>query len=215
MPLIKVERDVLQVICEEHRQTHRGAREHIIFVAMGAISSKDKSRIILAMERLQRYGFIVARPDAWAPTREGLAELALDPADLDPIHHGEAEAKKAPDTASKNSSLPIKRFTKEEICKAFDVPVHLVDQVQDRSFSEIEINEAKEGLGKESANEIMRFLVGTDRISDDLLNRCAAMNATLLAQAEKANASGDPGAWRDLHWLMETGRQLVALRGDS
>lgn len=51
------------------------------------------------------------------------------------------------------------------------------------------------------------------QMPDDLLDRCAAMNATLLAQAEQAHAAGDIDAWRDLAWLMETGRQLVAIGG--
>ena len=37
------------------------------------------------------------------------------------------------------------------------------------------------------------------------------MNATLLAQAKQAHEAGEPEAWRDLHWLMETAQQLVAL----
>ncbi|MBS3670177.1 hypothetical protein [Vreelandella boliviensis] len=215
MSLNKLEREVLEVIYKEHRQTHRGAREDIVFIAMGAVSCKDKSRIIFAMQALNERDLIAARPDAWAPTKEGVnfieqpGWIGFDMAKpgADETVSFEVNSKKA------SPGLPTKTFTKDEICKIFDVPAHLIDEVQDRSFSEIEINEAKQGLAKESANEMMRFLLGTDRISDDLLNRCAAMTATLLAQAEQAYAGGDLEAWRDLHWLIETGKQLVALRG--
>ncbi|KAA0014412.1 hypothetical protein F0A17_01820 [Billgrantia pellis] len=44
----------------------------------------------------------------------------------------------------------------------------------------------------------------------DLLDRCAAMHLTLLAQAKAARDAGDPGAGRELAWLLETGEQLVA-----
>lgn len=50
-------------------------------------------------------------------------------------------------------------------------------------------------------------------VTDELLNRCAAMHRALLAQAEEAYAAGDPDAWRELRWLMETGSQLLAAGG--
>ena len=217
MPLSKVERDVLGVICEEHRQTHRGAKAMIVHVGMNAKTGEQKARIVEVLHALQERGLIAAGADSWVPTREGVnfieqpgwidVDMAM-PGDDETVYY-EIDSKKA------SPGLPAKMFTKDEICKIFDVPAHLMDHVQDRSFSELEIKEASEGLAKESASEMMRFLLGTDRISDDLLNRCAAMTATLLAQAEQAYAGGELEAWRDLHWLMETGKQLVALRGES
>ncbi|MGO3056957.1 MAG: hypothetical protein ACTID3_08505 [Halomonas sp.] len=61
---------------------------------------------------------------------------------------------------------------------------------------------------------IPKDLIESRAAPRDLLDRCAAMNAALLAQAEKAHAAGDTDAWRDLAWLMETGRQLVAIGGE-
>ncbi|UQI41906.1 hypothetical protein [Vreelandella venusta] len=49
---------------------------------------------------------------------------------------------------------------------------------------------------------------------DELLNRCAAMNAALLAQATRSYEAGVPGAWRDMNWLIETGKKLLALGGE-
>lgn len=50
-------------------------------------------------------------------------------------------------------------------------------------------------------------------IPRDLLERCAAMHLTLLAQAREAAAAGEPGAESELAWLMETGEQLLAAGG--
>ncbi|RUR34495.1 hypothetical protein [Vreelandella nanhaiensis] len=78
---------------------------------------------------------------------------------------------------------------------------------------EVKAFQAEEG--KRQAEELTLFLSGRDRISTELLDRCAAMNAALLAQAEKAHAAGDADAWRDLAWLIETGKQLVAVGGEA
>ncbi|NIC05241.1 hypothetical protein [Billgrantia bachuensis] len=50
-------------------------------------------------------------------------------------------------------------------------------------------------------------------IPKDLLERCAAMHLTLLAQAREAAAAGEPGAESELAWLYETGEQLLAAGG--
>lgn len=50
-------------------------------------------------------------------------------------------------------------------------------------------------------------------IPRDLLERCAAMHLTLLAQAKAARDAGEPGAESELAWLMETGEQLLAAGG--
>lgn len=50
-------------------------------------------------------------------------------------------------------------------------------------------------------------------IPRDLLERCAAMHLTLLAQAREAAAAGEPGAESELAWLYETGEQLLAAGG--
>lgn len=50
-------------------------------------------------------------------------------------------------------------------------------------------------------------------VSPDLLDRCAAMQMTLLEQAYQAYQQGDEAAGRELAWLLETGEQLVAAGG--
>lgn len=54
---------------------------------------------------------------------------------------------------------------------------------------------------------------GTPPMSQALLERCAAMHLTLLAQAKAARDAGEPGAESELAWLMETGEQLLAAGG--
>ncbi|QTP60910.1 hypothetical protein HNO53_20655 [Billgrantia antri] len=46
-------------------------------------------------------------------------------------------------------------------------------------------------------------------IPRDLLDRCAAMHLTLLAQARDAYIAGEPDSDRELSWLLETGEQLL------
>ena len=217
MPLSKLEREVLEVIYKEHRQTHRGAREDIVFIAMGAVSCKDKSRILFAMQALNERDLIAARPDAWAPTKEGvnfieqpgwigfdMAQAGADETKSWEIHPIPQEGTWLLEKGERVSNQSQRLLSSEDLS--------LLDR---RDFKPEEIKAAQEAAASKWAEDMTRLIMGTDRISDELLNRCAAMNATLLAQAQQAHADGDPEAWRDLHWLIETGKQLVAMRGDS
>lgn len=156
MPLSNVERQVLALICDEHRQTRRGAKTSIVHIGMNAANSQQKARVIDVLTALKKRGLVVfGGNEAWMLTGRGAQEIATDPADLDPYHLSCVEAPKHGDDHIR-AALPV-----------------------------------------------------------DLLNRCAAMNATLMAQAKQAYAAGEPDAWRDLHWLMETAQQLVRLGGKS
>lgn len=189
MPLSNVEREVLEVIHEEHRQTRRGAKALIVHVGMNAKTGEQKARVTDVLHALQKRGLVMLMDGtAWIPSREG--EAALGDVEATPVD--------TPTYCSEcNSAL-----TSEDLS--------LLDR---REFKPEEIKAAQEAAASKWADDMTRLIMGTDRISDDLLNRCAAMNATLLAQAEKAHAAGDADAWRDLAWLMETGRQLVAVGG--
>lgn len=176
MPLSKVERQVLELICDEHRQTRRGAKTSIVHVGMNAANSQQKARIVDVLLALKKRGMLVFGDETWLPTAE-------------------AEA------VSSCQGIELKHVS-------FQCTAEQLLQVEPRKFLAEEIAKAK-------ADEVTQLIFGNDRISHDLLNRCAAMNATLLAQARQANAKGDPDAWRDLHWLMETAHQLVALGGKA
>lgn len=158
MPLSNVERQVLEVICEEHRQTRRGAKEKIVLIGMNAANHQQKARIVDVLHALKKRGLLVAGADSWVPTSEGTAALT----DVD-------------DTNVVDMAAEVKQVEAQE------------------------------------------FMGAVERIGaplpDELLNRCAAMNATLLAQAKQAHEAGDAEAWRDLYWLMQTAQQLVALGG--
>lgn len=217
MSLNKLEREVLEVIYKEHRQTHRGAREDIVFIAMGAVSCKDKSRILFAMQALNERDLIAARPDAWAPTKEGV-NFIEQPGwiGFDMAKHGADETKyweiqPIPqegtwllEKGERVSNQPQNQLTSDDL-----------KFIERREFKMEEIKAAKEAAATKWADDMTRLIMGTDRISDDLLNRCAVMNSTLLALAEQAAADGYDEAWRDMAWLIDTGKQLVALRGDS
>lgn len=155
MPLSNVEREVLDLIFDEHRQTRRGAKALIVHAGMNAKTGEQKARVTDVLHALKKRGLVMLMDGTWwIPTGKGVEEIAIDPADLDPYHFAHDE-------------LPIASIER----------------------------------------------IGAP-LPDDLINRCAAMNAALLAQAESAHAAGDADAWRDLAWLMETGRQLVAVGGE-
>lgn len=170
MPLSKVERQVLEVICEEHRQTRCGAKALIVHVGMNAKTGEQKARIVDVLHALQKRGLLVAGADTWLPTAEGKAALTVAPA--------EAKQDEAP-TAVETTARP-----------APPSPLPF-------------------GACSASIERIGAPL------PSDLLNRCAAMNAALLAQAEQAYVAGDPEVWRDMAWLIETGKQLVAAGGEA
>lgn len=160
MPLSKVERQVLELICDEHQQTRRGAKTSIVHVGMNAVTSHQKARIVDVLLALKKRGLVVFGYETWMPSIEG--ERALRGASV-----SNQSAQPAPPTP-----LPI------EDCPA-----------------------SVERIGAP--------------MPDELLNRCAAMNAALLAQATRSYEAGVPGAWRDMNWLAETGKQLLALGGEA
>ena len=188
MPLSKVERQVLALICDEHRQTRRGAKTFIVLMGMSVKDTKQKARIVDVLAALKKRGMLVFGDEAWLPTREG--ERAL--------------GEEVPIAAPKVEEQP--KHCDE--CKAVLTP----DEVEflEGSCSACETKAFQEAEAQEFSATVER--IGT-ALPDDLLNRCAAMNATLLAQALQAHEAGEPEAWRDLHWLMETAQQLVALGG--
>lgn len=196
MPLSNVERQVLELICDEHRQTRRGAKTSIVHVGMNAANSQQKARIVDVLHALKKRGLLVAGADSWVPTNEGLA--ALTDVDDTNVVDMVAEVKQA--EAPKHC----------DECKAVLTP----DEVEflESSCSACETKAFHVAEAQEFSGTVER--IGAP-LPDDLLKRCAVMNATLLAQAKQAHEAGEPEAWRDLHWLMETAQQLVALGGEA
>ncbi|WP_027967302.1 hypothetical protein [Halomonas halocynthiae] len=187
MTLSNVEHQVLALICDEHRQTHRGAKIPIIYAGMGATTYQQKARIVDVLHSLKNRGRLAlgVGPDVWVPVND--ARLSL--------HNQSIEPK------------PTCFKCTIELCE-FDA----------KQYGHI-CNDCFKQLTADSEAEAQEYSSTVERIGaplpDELLNRCAAMNAVLLAQAEKAHSAGDPEAWRDLAWLIETGKQLVAAGGES
>ena len=185
MPLSKVEREVLEVICEEHRQTHRGAKALIVHVGMNAKTGEQKARIVDVLHALQKRGLLVAGADTWLPTTEGKAALAGAPA------------------KAKQDEAPKRCGGCDEVLTACELT--LLEDICLICETKAVLDDGEQKLGGTVEHP-------ADPLPDDLLNRFAVMNATLLAQAEQAYVAGDPDAWRDLAWLIETGKQLVAIQ---
>ena len=194
MPLSKVERQVLEVICEEHRQTHRGAKAMIVHVGMNAQNSEQKARIVDVLHALQKRGLLVAGTDTWLPTLTGKAALS-------------------------EVSSETKQGESPNRCDECGAVLCFMDAKQYGKICNKCFKDLEEAPIPVSSGALPEFNGTVERIGvplpDDLLNRCAAMTATLLAQAEQAYAGGELEAWRDLHWLMETGKQLVAAGGEA
>ncbi len=170
--LSKVERQALELICDEHRQTRRGAKTSIVHVGMNAANSQQKARIVDVLLTLKKRGLVVFGYESWLPTGEGEGALW-------------AVASQA-------------------------VAISSEEQQEAKPCSDCETKAFQEAEAQEFSAKVER--IGSP-LPDDLLNRCAVMNATLLAQAKRAHEAGEPEAWRDLHWLVETAQQLVALGG--
>lgn len=183
MPLSKVERQVLTLVCDEHRQTRRGAKALIVHVGMNAKTGQQKARIVDVLHALKKCGLLVASADSWVPTSEGEAALC-DEAPVMPPVCDECKAVLTPDELE---------FL-ESSCSACETKAFHVAEFQ-------EFSGTVERIGAP--------------LPDDLLNRCAAMNAALLAQAKQAHEQGEPEAWRAMAWLIETGKQLIAAGGEA
>ena len=196
MPLSNVERQVLALICDEHRQTRRGAKTSIVHVGMNAANSQQKARIVDVLLALKKRGLVVFGHEAWVLTSEG--EQALT--DVDDIG--------VVDMVAEVKQVEAPKHCDE--CKAVLTP----DEVEflESSCSACETKAFHKADAQDFMGTVERIGAA---LPDDLLSRCAVMNATLMAQAKQAHEQGEPDAWRDLHWLMETAQQLVALGGES
>lgn len=224
MPLTNIQEQVLEHVWREGKKCRGGVPTQLVVVQLAHTFAR--TAVIGTLHDLKGEELVsVTGADevsrGWMATTKGHAALALDPADLDPVrfddeqpsdfvsHGGEvvlseeaiARMSVVPDLCL---DVPHRVFSQEEIAKVFRVPGRL------HGKSPVDTSV----MAKRKAEEFTSYLFGKDRISTELLNRCATMNATLLAQAEQAYAAGDTDAWRDLAWLMETGRQLVAIGGE-
>ncbi|MCG7589698.1 MULTISPECIES: hypothetical protein [unclassified Halomonas] len=206
MPLSNVERQVLALITDEHRQTRRGAKTAIVHVGMNAANSQQKARIVDVLLALKKRGLVVFGDEAWLPTTEGEGALW-------------SSASKAVEIASeeRQEAKPVCVKCKGKLC---EMEAEQYGDICNDCFKDMEAAPiAVEPIGQPAPLLPLPFdvahLLTSERAPDDLLNRCAAMNATLMAQAKQAYEQGEPDAWRDLHWLMETAQQLVALGGES
>ncbi|PKG49623.1 hypothetical protein [Halomonas sp. MES3-P3E] len=218
MPLSKVEREVLEVIYEEHRQTHRGAKALIVHVGMNAKTGEQKARIVDVLHALQKRGLLVAGADSWVPTKEGVnyieqpgwigVDMAIPDADKTSCCDPESQRVDAEIGCDKCGAVLCDWDAKQygEICNNCfkdleEAPIAVETTAKPAPPSPLPFEACSASIERIGAP-----------LPSDLLNRCAAMNTTLLAQAEQAYVAGDPDAWRDLAWLIETGKQLVAMQ---
>jgi hypothetical protein len=198
MPLSNVERQVLALICDEHRQTRRGAKTSIVHIGMNAANSQQKARVIDVLTALKKRGLVVfGGNEAWMLTAQGVGALheAQPPQEAEPVCH-----------KCKGKLCEMEAEQYGDICN---------DCFKDMEQAPIAVQSDGHPAPPSPLPVDVAHLLTSPLASTDLLNRCAAMNATLMAQAKQAHEQGDPDAWRDLHWLMETAQQLVTLGGKS
>lgn len=196
MPLSNVERQVLALICDEHRQTRRGAKTSIVHVGMNAANSQQKARIVDVLLALKKRGLVVFGHEAWMPSIVGESSL-----------HGA----QVPNQSAQPK--PVCHKCKGQLC---EMEAEQYGDICNDCFKDMEEAPiAVEPIGQPAPPSLLPLnashLLTSEHAPKHLLNRCAAMNATLLAQAKQAYEAGEPDAWRDLHWLMETAQQLVVL----
>lgn len=223
MPLSNLERQVLELVCREGKKCRGGVATPTV---TRLLEPYDPRAVVGALHTLKSDGLLsVTGADehsrGWMPTTKGEAALRggielkvegfMVTSGIESIPQ---EGTWLLEKGERVSNLPQRPFVQKAIREAFGVPARLLKEGPVNAINENpRMKAVHEEMGKREAERVTRLLFGSGKISDDLLNRCAAMNATLLAQAEKSHATGDPDAWRDLAWLIETGKQLVAAGG--
>ncbi|WP_438454949.1 hypothetical protein [Vreelandella venusta] len=206
MPLSKVEHQVLALICDEHHQTRRGAKTSIVHVGMNAVTSQQKARIVDVLVALKKRGLLVFGHEAWLPSIVGERALWSSASQAVEIASEERQPAKPVCVKCKGKLCEMEAEQYGDICN---------DCFKDTEEAPIAVEPIGPPAPLSPLSVDAAHLLTSKRAPGDLLNRCAAMNATLMAQAKQAYAAGEPDAWRDLHWLMETAQQLVALGGKS
>ncbi len=222
--LTKLQAKALEAVVSEHRQTHRGTPVDIVQVYCGARDECDLSRVRNAVARLYRLGLVEVKGDDVIPVVGCIDRIAPgEPVDDEPESAPKSDTAPAPSVDERPPVRPASRDTLRTRAGGAPKPVTRP------ALSSTEGGSAIHKAGSESpmsdkrptertvypqSEEHIHPEVGVS-VSPELLDRCAAMHLSLLEQALAAYAQGDEAAGREIMWLRETGRQLVAAGGGA
>lgn len=185
------QRQALEAVVSENAESRRAVKLLIVQAYCGAKDADAQDRVAEAVGHLCALGLVRIVARGLEPTPEG-------------IHH--CRPAPAAPAAPAAPGVPATRHTKP--CQAagcnrpaLEVPnASLCGECRDAM-------RWPEGL--------RRPVPGDLTVSPALLDRCAAMNLSLLEQARTAYDQGDQAAGQELRWLIETGEQLVAAGGGA
>jgi len=200
LPESQIDELVFAAIHDEHRQTRRPVATSMVFVAVNAGSDVDRNAAILSLGRLSRAGKVKRESpaSAWSPVAGADRPLpdctAPTPPPTRDGRGGDAMVMATPSVRprSRDTMPTVPKQAASEARKAY-------------------ANATKAMAGLSQAAKAS----SAPALDSDLLDRCAAMNMTLIEQARDAYAQGVPSAGRELLWLMETGRQLSEAGGSA
>ncbi|MDR5867280.1 hypothetical protein [Halomonas koreensis] len=224
---------VLEGVVSEHRQTHRGVPILIVQAYCNALTARDQGRVLAALADLRRLELIRVRGEAVLPA----------PGAMDRIQPGEPAAEApGPRAAAGDARPPVRppsRDTLRPVVGGAPKPVTRSEaaasrpakacQATDCNRPALEVPNAslcgkcRERMKWPGSQPRVEYPATAERIhpeggvaiSAELLDRCAAMHLSLLEQALADYAQGDEAAGREILWLRETGRQLVAAGGGA
>ncbi len=197
--MTRTEREALEAVLEEHRQTRRPVSPGMIAIACNVRAASERDVLNQAMERLSAKGLVAKMAGGWVPlpdARAGLAQPAPSPVDPKP----------APEPME--GAFKQRRALRDKTANQVDETAQQASAKRQAAFQEWKRENTP-------APDETKHEPAPPAIPAELLDRCAAMHLTLLEQAREEYAKGNERAGRELAWLIETGEQLVAAGGEA
>ncbi|CAM3308343.1 hypothetical protein [Halomonas lysinitropha] len=227
MNLPKNEQRALLALVEEHDENPRLISTLIVMAACNARAGHQQDAMLVALASLKRQGLVDMKGDAWWPTRDGFRAARMIKTGTVPAAPAPESLEEAPpvrpksrDTLRTRQGAAPKPVTRPDpAAPAFDDPDSPEEPAAD-CHTPLAADLAIEGDGSGQALPPVEYPATVERIgpgplAPDLVNRCAAMQMALLADARRRYEQGDVDAAGEIRWLQETGQQLLEAGGLS
>lgn len=209
MKSLTYQNQVLVALAQEHEDARRPVAMMIVMAAVNASTSAQQEKVLLALASLKRQGYVGQQLDRWEVTADGrrvarqmMAGKAKPAAAVatEPMESG-FKPRRPRDTLRQAVGGAPRPITRP---KAVPTQPAVNDSL---TTDEPAVPAASEGAVRDHFADVRNMV---PPLPGELLERCAAMHLTLLAQSREALDADRPGAEQELAWLLETGKQLLA-----
>jgi len=231
------ELSILSALAQQCAETRRPISSLIVMAACNARTGIEQDKVLVHLASLKRQGYVTQEGERWEVTPEGhqaarqhITQAATPSQEPEPIPEKPPVRPKSRDTLRPRQLTAPRPVTRPEPAD------HLRDatkKVAEPSFDDPDSPAQGDPWTEGSEMGVTHICPDTRRVIPspryaareeglalpmprDLLHRCAAMNMTLMADAQRRyEAERCPEALSEIRWLAETGRLLLKAGGEA